>query len=295
MSFTILDTANTYRKMLAAGSNAERTEIFRHEIAVPFEGLVRTMGGQDTMAMLKMWGMFPEQFEGAHAAQMQDRLETLLAAKAWEQTVQALEDGMKAFEGSAVAERRVVFGLMLADLSAAPSQRGYSGFGAIPGWIMTVYGTPDAYNLHRIKACTAHELHHNIWRRIFPTNMMTWTLGEYMIMEGLAESFAQELYGEDTIGFWVTDFDMTQMPSVKQQFAEALEVTGFNVIRGYIFGDEFAGDQYGIQRMGVPTFAGYALGYHVVQAYLRRTGKRVVEATFVPAQEIIQQSAFFSN
>ena len=44
---------------------------------------------------------------------------------------------------------------------------------------------------------------------------------------------------------------------------------------------------------GVPAFAGYALGYRVVQAYLKRTGKNVVEATFVPAQEIVAQSGFF--
>jgi uncharacterized protein YjaZ len=40
-------------------------------------------------------------------------------------------------------------------------------------------------------------------------------------------------------------------------------------------------------------YAGYAIGYRVVQAYLERTGKSVVETTFVPAQTIIADSGFF--
>jgi uncharacterized protein YjaZ len=44
----------------------------------------------------------------------------------------------------------------------------------------------------------------------------------------------------------------------------------------------------------VPPFAGYALGYQVVQAYLKRSGKKVVETFFVPAAEIIAESQFFA-
>jgi uncharacterized protein YjaZ len=294
MNFTILDTAAAYQALLSAPDVAARKAIFHQEIIEPFRGLVNVMGGGDAEQVLARWGISSAPFEGAQQEQMRTHLQTLVSADAWNQSQQALEDGAKAFEGFAVPERDVVFGLILADLSNIPLQRGYSGFGAIPGWIMTIYGVPDAYNLHRIKACTAHELHHNILARIFPVNMATWTVGEYMIMEGLAESFAQELYGEDTIGYWVTDFDMTQLPETKRIFADALEKSGFGVIRGYIFGDDFAGAEYGIERVGVPAFAGYALGYHVVQAYLRRTGKSVAEATFVPARDIIRDSAFFA-
>jgi uncharacterized protein YjaZ len=45
--------------------------------------------------------------------------------------------------------------------------------------------------------------------------------------------------------------------------------------------------------MGVPPFAGYALGYKVVQAYLGRTGATVADATMLPAKEIIAGSGFF--
>ena len=72
----------------------------------------------------------------------------------------------------------------------------------------------------------------------------------------------------------------------------ATAVTGFDTLRGYIFGDGIAQMQGG-EGVGVPTYAGYALGYFVVQNYLRRTGKSVVETTFVPAREIIAESGFF--
>jgi uncharacterized protein YjaZ len=294
MNCTILDTEQTYRAMLAAESDEEREQIFRKDLVEPFAGLVALMGGGDGVEKFRQWKISPEHWSGDKAVAMRTHVATLSQANAWDQSSEALHQGLRAFQGYAVPERNLVFALLLADLTNTPLQRGYTGFGAIPGWIMTIYGVPDAYNLERIQACTAHELHHNIHARIFPIQMANWTLGEYMIMEGLAESFAAELYGEDKIGYWVTDFDMAQMPAVKDLFRGALETTGFSTIRGYIFGDDFAGAQYGIERVGVPAFSGYALGYHTVQAYLRATGKSVVDATFVPAREIIHDSRFFA-
>jgi uncharacterized protein YjaZ len=53
------------------------------------------------------------------------------------------------------------------------------------------------------------------------------------------------------------------------------------------------GQEAAAELLGVPPLAGYALGYRVVQQYIRRTGKTVPEATFVPAREIIGESNFF--
>ena len=46
---------------------------------------------------------------------------------------------------------------------------------------------------------------------------------------------------------------------------------------------------------GMPAYGGYAVGYHVVQAFLQRTGMSVEEATFVPADEIVAKSEFFAE
>ncbi|MBI3659167.1 hypothetical protein HY230_01680 [Candidatus Acetothermia bacterium] len=72
----------------------------------------------------------------------------------------------------------------------------------------------------------------------------------------------------------------------------ALNIRGFNEVRGYIFGDVIA-ENMKLPKAGVPNYAGYAIGYRVVQHYLKRTGKTVPEATFVPAKEIIAESGFF--
>ena len=293
MQFQIVDTEQAYRRLLAAPDAAARERIFSEELIAPFNGLVQIFGG-DGMTTFAAWGMSPEQCAGDRRGQMAGIIDTLAAHDAWNEAAQALEDGWAAFARHAdrIPLDSIVFGLYVADMSNVPLQRGYTGFGGIPGWIMTVYGVPDEYNLYRIQAATAHELHHNIRGSVFPTNMMTTTVGEYMIGEGLAESFAAQLYGEDRIGFWVADFDESRLEEARQVIGGALDVTGFNEIRGYIFGDTLA-EHMGLPKAGVPDFAGYAIGYRVVQAYLERTGKDVVEATFVSPRDIIAQSEFF--
>jgi len=293
MQFQIVDTEQAYRQLLAAPDDAARERIFCQELIAPFSGLVQVFGG-DGMATFAAWGMSPEQFAGDQRGQMAAIIDTLAGHEAWNKAARALEDGWAAFARHAdrIPLDSIVFGLYVADMSNVPLQRGYTGFGGIPGWIMTVYGVPDEYNLYRIQAATAHELHHNIRGAVFPGNMMTTTVAEYMIIEGLAESFAAELYGEDRIGFWVAEFDESRLEEARQVIGGALDVTGFNEIRGYIFGDTLA-EHMGLPEAGGPDFAGYAIGYRVVQAYLERTGKDVVEATFVSPRDIIAQSEFF--
>jgi uncharacterized protein YjaZ len=292
MNFQIVDTEAAYRRLLAATDEATRGQIFDEELIAPFAGMVQIFGG-DGRAAFAQWGMRPEQF-----ANERERITATLATLAehhlWERAAGSLEQGWAAFEPYAqqIGLGKIVFGLYLADLSGMPLERGYSGFGGLPGYIMTIYDQPNEHNLARVEACTVHELHHNVRFRLFPFLPMTATVGEYLVAEGLAESFAAERYGADSIGPWVTEFDEAQLEPARAVLGAALEQSGFNLIRSYIFGDTIA-KHMGLQPMGVPDYAGYALGYKVVQAYLRNTGSDVAKATFVPAQEIIAQSEFF--
>ena len=287
MNFHVVDTESAYRRLLDAPDAATREAIFRHELVEPFIGLARFFGG-DGSAVFAQWGMTPEQFSEEKHEQMSAVIDALAGANAWQRAAQALETGRAAFASHAdrIPLDRVIFGLFIADMSATPQARGYTGFGGIPGWIMTVYGAPDEDNLRRVEAATVHELHHNILGASNPQamNMMQVTVGDYMILEGLAESFAAELYGADSIGPWVTEFDDADLEHALPRFREGLGLTGFDEVRRYIFGDPGA---------GLPIYAGYALGYRVVQAYLKRAGQNVVEATFVPAQTIVAGSGFF--
>ena len=294
MQFQILDTEGAYRRLLAAPDAAAREAIFKTELVEPFGGLVQFFGG-DGLAAFAQWGMRPEQFAGEGAERMRAVIEALAAHDAWGQAAQALEDGRAAFAPylDRVKLDTVVFGLLVADMSNAPWARGYTGFGAFPGWIMTVYGEPDEYNLARVKAATVHELHHNVLSSTGPGILIA-SLAHYMVGEGLAEAFATELYGADVAGPWVTEFDDARLDETKALFKSALGITDFNQMRRYIFGDPVTAHMGQGAGLGVPLYAGYALGYRVVQAYLRRTGRSVAEATFVPATEIVEQSEFFA-
>ncbi len=294
MRFQITDTEAAYRRLLAASDAAAREAIFREQLIAPFQGLVQVFGG-DGLAAFKGWGMAPEQFAPPGRAHMAGIIDTLAVHHAWIRAATALEDGRAAF--AAYEERiplqTVAFGLFVADMSASPWARGYTGFGGIPGWIMTVYGEPDEYNLARVEAATVHELHHNILGAVVPYNMMTVTVGQYMVLEGLAESFAAELCGAKLVGPWVTEFDESRLDETRRIIGGALQASGFDQVRSYIFGDTVSASA-GRAAVGVPLYAGYAIGYRVVQDYLRATGKSVVEATFVPAAEIIAESGFFA-
>lgn len=300
MKFNVLDTEAAYRRLLDTPDGEERLAIMRQELIEPFRGIIDIFGGAggDGIPQFSMWGMPPELFADEKRDQTAAKIEALAGANAWNRAASALEKGYTAFADytDRIPLENITFGLMVADMGNAPGGHGYTGFGGIPGWIMTVYGTPDEYNLPRVEACTVHELHHNLGGAagaVFGVDMNAVSVGEYMIGEGLAESFAAELYGEDTIGPWVTEFDESQLETSKTIFLEGLDRIGFNVVRGYIFGGPIA-ESRGLEQVNVPAFAGYALGYRVVQAYLKRTGKKVVETTFVPAAEIIAESQFFA-
>lgn len=114
-----------------------------------------------------------------------------------------------------------------------------------------------------------------------------------MVLEGLAESFAAELYGPEYVGPWVSSLNPEETARAKNILGQALGVSGFDKIRAYIFGDEIS-KQWGGPALGLAHCAGYAIGYQVVQAYLQRTRHTATEATFVPYGEIIEVSGFFA-
>lgn len=295
MRFQIVDALSTYRRLLAEDDTATREAIYRQEIVEPFAGLARRFGGEP-MAMFAQWGMPPTLFDEPRRAATRAVIDGLAGANGWQRAADALARGRDAF--AAYADRipleSATFALLVGDLQGPAEDEGYTGFGGMPGYIMTVYGKATPDNLARIEACTVHELHHNILGSMSTKNFMTeTTVGDYMIMEGLAESFAAELYGEDTIGPWVTNFAPSRLDDAKAIIKAHLNDTGFNVIRSYIFGDLPGHAQYGLPSVGVPPYTGYALGYRVVQAYLARNGGSVADATFVPAEQIIAESGFF--
>ena len=109
-----------------------------------------------------------------------------------------------------------------------------------------------------------------------------------IVSEGLAENFATTVFGEELLGPWVTKTDMELMPLIKEIIYDGLEVTGFDNITSYLYGDEMARIQHFLE-VGLPYCAGYATGYYLIKYYLEKTGVPIEKATIIPATEILNE------
>jgi uncharacterized protein YjaZ len=296
MKLHIIDAESIYQRLLNIASMQEREEIYRQELLAPFEGMIRIYGGgDDPLAWAKMWTLYtPEDFDGEQRPLVEDMVRRLTDDGAWQRSRAALERGVAAFAPytDRIGLDTVNCALILTKHNSNLPGRGYAGFGGIPGYLMVSLSLADDYTLPRIGPASVHELNHNVRFKIVPFLPMQVTVADYTIAEGLAEAFAAEFFGEELVGYFVTDFNEEELTTARRVISGALDVSGFNMVRGYIFGDSIAAS-WGLPKAGVPDFAGYAIGYRVVRQYLQRTGRSVVEATFLPSQEIIAESGFF--
>lgn len=302
MKIHMIDSIGLYRRIIAAADPLEKQTHFIEGLLLPFAGMFQRFGvsltadSQDkVMEMVGSWRLHTPATLDAAAL---DALRLLDEADAQARTEAALKHAAEAFAPYADQIRldQITAALMLSQPAAdlPGNMRGYAGFGGVPGYIMPTFSEPNAYNLARVEPIAAHEFHHNIMFSLVPFNPMTVTVGEYIIYEGLAESFATSLYGDDLVGFFVEDVAPADLEIAREKIGAALDVNGFDKVRGYIFGD--GGETlWGYEAVGVPPFGGYAVGYQVVQAYLRATGKSAVEATFTPARAIIAESGYFER
>lgn len=296
MKIIVHDTLAIYQAMIDAETAEQKRDLFENKLLSPFKPAIATLmyadvGMLNATDAVKNWGfMLPDEFTVTPPA-----LSTLIDFGAWKKAQTALNKCSQQFANSAdaIPLEEITFGLFLGKPNRAnPLDRGYTGMGGIPGTIFALYSDPNHYNLGKFNGLVAHEFHHNIHLSLFPWDHMEITLAQWMIYEGMAESFATALYGDDMLGYYMTDFDMSTIQSAKQIIANNLQAKGFQTVRSYIYGDALA-DAFGFEKVGLPAFAGYAIGYHVVQAYLEKTGQSVVEATCVVADEIIRVSEYF--
>jgi uncharacterized protein YjaZ len=296
MKLQIIDVESIYRRLLNSASMQEREAIYRQELLAPFAGMMRIMGGGDPLVQAKMWTLYtPEDFDGEQRPIIAEMVRRLSDDGAWQRSAAALERGVAVFApySDRIAPDTIACAVVLTKHNSAMPGRGYSGFGGIPGSLMVTLSLADDYTLPRVGPASAHELNHNVRFKIVPFLPMHVTVADYIIAEGLAEAFAAELFGEDLVGYMVSDLSEEELTTARRIIDGALEVSGFNAVRSYIFGDTIAAS-WGLPSAGIPDFAGYAIGYRVVQRYLQRTGRTAVEATFLPSQEIIAESRFFA-
>lgn len=285
-----------YRKILNASMD-KKDDIYRYEFMQQFEKKwemyhcplkAKQPGGYDVVMASGMLGyLLPQKIGKKEEAYIDE----LADDKLWATCAASVEQSLMQFANMGIDLRvkEYLFTLALADPESPYSIMcdNYSGDGGIPGYI---FGSlvPSAFTKSRMPIALAHETNHNVrFQYIKWSNDIS--LGEYMICEGLAENFAVSIYGEENVGPWVSKTDEETLNEyIKPLMQSSLEVRGFEGITAYMYGDELAKMQNYIPA-GMPYCAGYACGYYMVKYYLEKTGKNIIEATILPAEEILKE------
>ncbi len=302
MKVSAVRSDGVYARIMSAPLD-KKDDIYRYGLMMPFERKwacynvpikAKTPGGYDVIMASGLLGhIAPTKVDETQ----KQNIQLISDDQLWEKSEAAIRESLNCFieHGIDLPVQEYLFTILLANAENPYIilNEGYCGDGGIPGYIFS-WLVPNEYTLEHLPAALAHETNHNI-RFQFIEWKNDITLGEMMISEGLAENFATSLYGEDKAGPWVTKTDMATLRElIKPIIRIELNVQGFENLNAYLYGDELAKLQ-NFPQVGLPYCAGYACGYHLVKHYLKKTGKSVVEATLLPAKEILDAAEEFWN
>ncbi|MFT8390922.1 MAG: DUF2268 domain-containing putative Zn-dependent protease [Sporolactobacillus sp.] len=284
----ILDTFKLYTQLLLL-PDAARAAFFDRHFLQPFAPVFARTGMPRSPEALSCLPLL-----GADTA-AKEMLGRLKAADAWDHAEKTIADAAVAFQEVDMAvPEEITLGLFLGDPTKLVQSEGYTGIGSLPGYIQIVIA-PNEHNMPKLPACIAHEYHHNVLFSHVTWNFIDVTLSQYLAVEGLAENFAAECYGDIAIGPWVTGVSARDVEKTRRIIGGKLNVRGFMNVRPYIFGDHPLVAEG--KTLGIPYCGGYAAGFYAVRAYLSQTGRSVAEATraFVSGEDFISQSGYFAT
>jgi uncharacterized protein YjaZ len=299
--FYLLPTENDIRRLLEKPSD-ERSDQFRNQLMRPFSAFweslrvpmkAKVAGGYDVAMASGMLGVFDPKEEASAIISAVDQLKD---ASAWTSVERALEKAYEPFVklGFELVRKPVQVMLLPGNPRSVSlrANKGFSGMGGIPGFVLLIV-EPNAYTISHIPHLATHEFSHQVKLTVEPWRNDI-SLGEYLILEGLADSLVRDLYGDAAIGPWITDFDADDLLYSTAVLKQESSRRGFNEIRSYMFGDLLA-DEFGYDRVGLSHAAGYAVGYSLVQQYLRESGDDVYHATLRPSSDILKHLDFSSE
>ena len=298
MKTKLIPTNQYYQEILSCENENTRNKRYIEWFIAPWQQMMDMTSAQfgttteDPLAGARTWGwLLPDQ-----VASISTLLKEMENANAWLIAEKAMQKAAACFEPYAAQIPFDEFTGWLILSNPIQTSANVFGYTGATDWFnprfICQYWNPTPENLKHLGGAVSHEMHHLVRNRVFPFGPQT-SVADYIIVEGMAESFATSLYGEQCLGRYVSDISEEDLHTAKQLMTKALTDTGFDVIRGYIFGDEIARSSGAKVVGGMPAFGGYAVGYYVVQAYLQHSGKRVEEATFVPSMDIVKESGYF--
>ncbi|MEU9118757.1 DUF2268 domain-containing putative Zn-dependent protease [Streptomyces sp. NPDC048506] len=286
MKIVVHDTASAMIDLLQRPLE-ERPDALRDMLS-PLQSMMSTVGGMDPVQTHRQGSGFRLDREEPRylpaVRQMQDagvwhRIEDSLAA-AWERISGAVPDA----EHAETVHVVVVLGDP-DDEHLTVRSAGYLGMGGIPGTIYLLMW-PTETSLKKIDHAAAHELHHNVRYANVAWNPMAVTVGEHVVAEGLAEAFVRELAGEQAMGPWATGLTGAELDRAYGKITADIDVAGMQNLTGYVFGDATA-QMMGHRPVGLPDFAGYAVGLRIVDAHLAASGLTAAQSVALSAREIL--------
>lgn len=299
MNIIEVNTLPALREVLQA-PEVQRLELFRQKVMEPMRPTWETMlaymphdQNDPALSAARIMNLFTPDMGAEEGLKALAQLEE---ARVFEENREALAEAITALNPLANGVTMPDVHLTLALLDPhGPLPDGYVGVGNTPGWV-GLYIWPRQHNWRKLPAVTAHEFNHNI-RFQQPDWSFPMTLGAYLVAEGLGETFAAEQHGESSLGTWTTTLQEPELRQLAPQYETALLERDFTRVRGYIFGDlppEQAGS-FAVPHLGFPPYTGYALGYHIVRDYLRRTGQTAAQATYIPWRDIVNGSGWMTT
>lgn len=295
---TIIDSLSFYERCLQEQVDENA---FRYEIMQPLEEMwqylnapltPKTPGGYDVVMASEMLGIWTPR---KNTSLIESNVASLKKTEIFSECRQVLRKSAQYFSeiGYEIPVDEFIVNILLGDPenSVLMASEGYSGFGGIPGYILLIV-VPNEFNRTRLKSALAHEFNHNVRFTYEPFNHGDISVEDYLVTEGLAEVFAEELYGIEQRGPWVQDYDDEELEYTIAVMKDGREARGFDQVSAYMYGDEVAREQ-GYQPVGLSRNAGYTIGYHLVKDYLKNTGKTIAEATLTPSKTIVKESKIF--
>lgn len=135
---------------------------------------------------------------------------------------------------------------------------GVSGWTDWDGHTMELVVHPAETSFFALQSTVVHEYHHHYRIRKTCMTDSNISLLESLVREGMAEHFVKEILGEQAAGPWVNALSESDAKELwYSRYQEHLEDRG-DATNSYVFG---GGDS------GLPLWAGYSLGYHMVGWY----------------------------
>ncbi|MFB6440578.1 DUF2268 domain-containing protein [Streptomyces sp. NPDC056411] len=286
MKIVVHDTASAMLDLLQRPL-AERPDALR-EILRPLQTVMSTVGDVDLVEMHHRGSGFRTDREDPRylsaVRQMQD-------AGVWSRIEDSLTAAWERISGSVpgIGHAETVHVVLVLgdpdDDHLTVRSAGYFGMGGFPGAIHLLMW-PTGTSLQKIGHAAAHELHHNVRYANVAWNPMTVTVGEHVVAEGLAEAFVRELAGEQAMGPWSQTLTGAALDDAYRRITTDIDLAGMQHLTPYVLGDGTA-RRMGQQPVGLPDFAGYAVGLRIVDAHLKASGLTAAQSTALPAREIL--------